>query len=163
MLKWWKAANSLLRTKKYLQEVRSFRLILGNKKLDTILSQINAPENSRLPIANTQNDFQPLASIITERLDNIQINKSNNYLRKENKEEFQEDTTENKADEPLTSLRRNGQSKEDKKYSRVETLHSLGYSIKEIAQDSLVNMSLSTVKKLKSKIKAHGSIMRKEG
>ena len=39
----------------------------------------------------------------------------------------------------------------------------MGYSVKEIAQDSQVNMSLSTVKKLKSKIKAHGSIMREEG
>ena len=39
----------------------------------------------------------------------------------------------------------------------------MGYSVKEIAQDSQVNMSLSTVKRLKSKIKAHGSIMREEG
>ena len=42
-------------------------------------------------------------------------------------------------------------------------LHSLGYSKKEITQDSQVNMNLSTVKRLKSKIKAHGSIMREEG
>ena len=42
----------------------------------------------------------------------------------------QEDTTENKADEPLASLQRDGQSKDDKqKYSRVETLHSLGISV----------------------------------
>ena len=54
----------------------------------------------------------------------------------------------------MTSHQRDGQSKEDKqKNSRVETLHSLGYSVKEIAQDSQVNMSLSTVKRLKSKIK----------
>ena len=53
--------------------------------------------------------------------------------------------------------------KKTKKYSRVETLHSLGYSVKEIAQDSQVNMGLSTVKRLKYKIKAHGSIMREEG
>ena len=33
---------------------------------------------------------------------------------------------------------------------RVETLHSLCYFVKEIAQDSQVNMSLSTVKRLKS-------------
>ena len=62
---------------------------------------------------------------------------------------------ESKADEPLTSLQRDDQSKVDKrkKYSRVETLHSLSYSVKEIAHDSQVNMSLSTVKRLKSKIK----------
>ena len=53
----------------------------------------------------------------------------------------------------MTSLQRDGQSKEDKeKYSRVETLHSLGYFVKEIGQDSQENMSLSTVKRLKSKI-----------
>ena len=39
----------------------------------------------------------------------------------------------------------------------------MGYSVKEIAQDSQVNMSLSTVKRLKFKIKSHGSIMREEG
>ena len=39
----------------------------------------------------------------------------------------------------------------------------MGYSVKDIAQDSQVNMSLSTVKRLKSKIRAHGSIMRIEG
>ena len=53
--------------------------------------------------------------------------------------------------------------KTNKKYSKVETLHSLSYSVKEIAQDSQVNMSLSTVKRQKSKIKAHGSIMKEEG
>ena len=37
------------------------------------------------------------------------------------------------------------------------------YSVKEIAQDSQVNMSLSMVKRLKSKIKSHGGIMREEG
>ena len=39
----------------------------------------------------------------------------------------------------------------------------MGYSVKEIAQESQVNMSLSTVKRLKFKIKAHGSIMIEEG
>ena len=35
--------------------------------------------------------------------------------------------------------------------------------MKEIAQDSQVNMSLSTIKRLKIKIKAHGGIIREEG
>ena len=69
----------------------------------------------RQHIANTQNGFQPLASIITERLENNQIDESNNYLREEIKEEYQEVTTENKADELLISLQRDAQSKEDKK------------------------------------------------
>ena len=88
----------------------------------------------------------------------------NNYLREETKEECQEDTTESKADKPLNSLLRDCQSKkwQTKKYNRVEILHSLGYSVKEIARDSQENMSLSTVKRLKFKIKAHGSIVREK-
>ena len=38
----------------------------------------------------------------------------------------------------------------------------MGYSVKKIAQDSQVNMILSTVKRLKFKIKAHGSIIKKK-
>ena len=71
-------------------------------------------------------------------------------IREETKKEYQEDIIENKADEPLTSLQRDDQSKEDKQNSRVETLHLLCNSVKEIAQDSQVNMSLSTVKRLKT-------------
>ena len=93
-----------------------------------ILSQVNASENSRETISNTHSYFHPSARIIAESLDNIQINESNNYLREGTQKECQEDTTENKADEPLISLQRDGQSKE-KKYNRVETLHSLGYSV----------------------------------
>ena len=79
-----------------------------------MLSQVNASQNSRQTIANTQIGFQPLASIINERLDSIQINESNNYLREETNEECYENTTEDKADEPLTSLPTDGQSKGDK-------------------------------------------------
>ena len=83
--------------KKKLTRSQKLQIAYGNEKLDTILSQVNAPENSRHPIANTQSGFQPLANFITERLNNTQISKSNNYLREETKEECQEDTTENKA------------------------------------------------------------------
>ena len=60
--------------KKKLTRNQKLQIAYGNEKLDTILSQVNAPENSRQQIANTQSGFQPLASIITERLDSIQIN-----------------------------------------------------------------------------------------
>ena len=43
----------------------------GNKELDTMLSQVNASQSSWQMIDNIHNDFQPLASIISERLDNI--------------------------------------------------------------------------------------------
>ena len=56
-----------------------------------------------------------------------------------------------KADESLVSLQRDNPSRrQTKKYSRVETLHSLGYSVKEIAQDSQLYMSLGYVKYIKS-------------
>ena len=150
---------------KTVTKSQKFQIAYGDEKLDAILSQINAPENSWRSIANTHSSFQSLTSIITERLDNIQINESNNYLIEETKEECQEDTTENKTDEPLINLQRDGQSKEDKqkRYNRVEAYIHWAILQKEIAQNSQVNMSLSTVNRLKSKIKTHGSIMREEG
>ena len=78
--------------KKKLTRSQKLQVAYGNEKLVTILSQANAPENSRQPIANTQSGLQLLASIITQRLNNIQINETNNYLREETKEECQEDT-----------------------------------------------------------------------
>ena len=64
-------------------------------------------------IDNIHNDLKPFACIMTERFENIQKDQSNYYIREETKKS-QKDTTENKADETLTSLRRDGQSKEDK-------------------------------------------------
>ena len=37
-----------------------------------MLSQVDASQNSRQMIDNIHNDFQPLASIMTERFDNTQ-------------------------------------------------------------------------------------------
>ena len=39
----------------------------------------------------------------------------------------------------------------------------MGYSVQQIAEDAQVNMSLSTVKRLKAKVREHGSIIREEG
>ena len=64
-------------------------------------------------IDNIHNDFKPFACIMKERFDNTPKDQSNYYIREET-EKSQKDTTENKADETLTSLRRDGQSKEDK-------------------------------------------------
>ena len=135
-------SQQLVKNFKKLTRSKKLDIAYRNKKLDTILSQVNAPENSRQPIANTQSGFKPLASIITERLDNIQINESNSYLREETKEECQEDITKNKDDEPLKVFKEKVKGKSQaKKYSRVETLHLLDYFVIEIAQDSHVNMS----------------------
>ena len=84
------SSQQLVENLKKLTRSQKLQIAYGNEKLDTILSQVNAPENSRQQIANTQSGFQPLASIITERLDIIQVNESNNYLREETKEECKE-------------------------------------------------------------------------
>ena len=84
----------------------------ANEKLDTVLSQVNPSENSQQLIANTHSGFQPLARILTEKFDNIQID-DQNFI-------FREETTENKADERQTSLQRGNQSKEINKKDTVE-------------------------------------------
>ena len=43
----------------------------GNEKLYTMLSQVNALQNSRQMIDNTHNGFQPFACIMTEKLDTL--------------------------------------------------------------------------------------------
>ena len=42
-----------------------------NKKLCTMLNQVNASQNSRQMIGNTHNDFQPFACIMTEKGDTL--------------------------------------------------------------------------------------------
>ena len=46
--------------KKKLTRYQMLQIANRNKKLDTILSQANASQNSRLTIDNTHSDFQPL-------------------------------------------------------------------------------------------------------
>ena len=43
----------------------------GNEKLYTILSQVNASQNSRYMIGNAHNCFQPPACIMTEKLNTL--------------------------------------------------------------------------------------------
>ena len=84
--------------------------------------------------------------MIAERFDNIKIDELfYYYLRVETKEEYQEETTKNKANKLLVNLQRDSQSKEDKKiYSRVEALNSFSYFVKEIAKDSQLNICLKS-------------------
>ena len=67
---------------------------------------------------------------------------SNYYLREKSKKECKEKTIQNKTNGPHSSLKET--IKVEYKFKRnswVETLHSLNYSEKEIAQDLQVNMS----------------------
>ena len=69
-----------------------------------MLSQANESQNSRQTTGNTHNGLQLLTCIITERFDNTLKDQSKYYLREESKKECQEETTQNKADEPQASL-----------------------------------------------------------
>ena len=51
---------------------QKLQIAYWNEKLDTMLSQANASQNSRQMIDNIHNDFQPFAFIMTERFDNTQ-------------------------------------------------------------------------------------------
>ena len=52
-----------------------------NEKQDTILSSVNASQNSRQPICKTRNDFHILASIKTDKFDNTLKDQSNYYIQ----------------------------------------------------------------------------------
>ena len=69
-----------------------------------MLSQVNASQNSRQTIGNTNSCFRSLASIMTEMLDNTLKDQSNYCLREESKKEYQEETTQNKAEESQANL-----------------------------------------------------------
>ena len=101
--------------------------------------------------------FKPLSDIIPQE--------SKYQIEEESKEEVKEEINQDRPDESLTNVQLIKLSKEDKakRYNRVETLLSMGYSVQQIAEDAQVNMSLSTVKRLKAKVREHGSIIREEG
>ena len=44
------------------------QIAFRNEKVDTILSQANAPENLRQPIASIHSGFQPLSSTIAKSM-----------------------------------------------------------------------------------------------
>ena len=49
----------------------SIQIANGNEKLYTMLSQVNASQNSRQMIDNTHNGYQPFVCIMTEKLDTL--------------------------------------------------------------------------------------------
>ena len=108
-------SQQIVQNFKKLSGSQKLQIAYSNEKLDTILSQVNASQNSRQMINNIHNDFQPFACIMTERFDNTPKDQSNYYLKGENKKECQEETTQNKADKLLTSLQRDNKSRRQAK------------------------------------------------
>ena len=101
--------------------------------------------------------FKPLSDIIPQE--------SRYQIEEESKEEVKEEINQDRPDESLADAQLIKLSKEDKakRYNKVETLLSMGYSVQQIAEDAQVNMSSSTVKRLKAKVRVNKSIIREEG
>ena len=66
-----KRSQYLVQNLKKITRSQKLQIANGNEKLDTILSQVNAVENSLQTIGNIFNNFQLLTNIITERFNNI--------------------------------------------------------------------------------------------
>ena len=137
--------------KKFIRN-QKLKIVHEEEQLQTILDQLNASDDLQVNKQQTLDVFKPLSDIIPQE-SRFQI-----------EEEIKEEINQDRPDECLTNAQLIKLSKEDKakRNSRVETLLSMGYSVQQIAEDTQVNMSLSTVKRLKEKVREHGSIIREE-
>ena len=142
---------------KKLTRNQKLKIVHGEEQLQTILVQLNASEDLQVNNQQTLDVFKPLSDIIPQE--------SRYQIEEESREEVKEEINQEGPDENLTDAQLIKLSKEDKakRYIRVGTLLSMSYSVQQIAEDAQVNMSLSQVKRLKAKIREHGSIIREEG
>ena len=142
---------------KKLTRNQNLKIVHGEEQLQTILDQLNASDDLQVNNQQTLDVFKPLSDIIPQE--------SRYQIEEENKEEVKEEINQDRPNENLTDSQLIKLSKEDKakRYNRVESLLSMGYSVQQIAEDAQVNMSLSTVKRLKAKVREYGSIIREEG
>ena len=65
------SSQQLVENLQKLTRSQKLQIAYGNEKLDAILSQVNASQNSRQMIDNIHNGFQPFACIMNEKFDNI--------------------------------------------------------------------------------------------
>ena len=142
---------------KKLTRNQKLKIVHGEEQLQTILDQLNASDDLQVNNQQTLDVFKPLSDIIPQE--------SRYPIEEESKEEVKEEINQDRPNESLTNDQLIKLSKEykAKRYNRVETLLSMGYSVQQIAEDARVNMSLSIVKRLKAKVREHGSIIREEG
>ena len=142
---------------KKLTRNQKLKIVHEDEQRKIILNQLDASDDLQVNNQQTLDVFNPLSDIIPQE--------SRYQIEEESKEEVKEEINQDRLHESLTNAQLIKLSKEDKakRYNRVETLLSMGYSVKQIAEDAQVNMSLSTVKRLKTKVREHGSIIREEG
>ena len=137
-------------------------IVHGKTELHTILNQMELSDKPYESQSEINSSFQPISHIIPQNLLSNSEEESKDHFIEESKEELEEESEEQVL---LSSAQRIQINQEDKakRYSRIETLHSMEYSSKQIAEDAQVNMSLKTVKRLKANIRENGSITREPG
>ena len=142
---------------KKLTRNQVLKIVHWEEQLQIILEKLNASDDLQINNQQTLDVFKTPSDIIPQE--------SRYQIEEESKEEVKEEINQDKPDESLINAQLIKLSKEDKakRYNRFKTLLSINYSVQQIAEDAQVNMSLSTVKRLKAKVREHGSIIREEG
>ena len=108
---------------KKLTRNQKLKIVHGEEQLHTLLNKLNASDDLQVNSQQTLDVFKPLSDIIPQE--------SRYLIDEESKEEVKEEINQDRPDESLTDAQLIKLSKEDKtkRYIRVETLLSMGYSV----------------------------------
>ena len=132
-------------------------VVYGKQDLHSFMNQSKPEGLSDQQSTDPRLRFVSISEIVQEESKDPEL--------EENKDIFEDQGYDLSEEEQMTKAQKVAQKKADKekRYQRVEILHSLGYSTAQIAEDSQVKMSKDTIKRWKSKIRQEGSIWRSEG
>ena len=132
-------------------------IVYGKQDLHLFMNQSRPEGLSDQQSTCPRPRFVPISEIVQEESKDAKL--------EENKNIFEDEGYDLSEEEQMTVEQKVVQKKEDKekRYQRVQILHSLGYSTAQIAEDLQLKMSKDTIKRLKSKIRQEGAIRRTEG
>ena len=132
-------------------------VVYGKQDLHSFMNQSRPEGLSDLQSTGPRLRFVSISEIVQEESKNLEL--------EANKDIFGDEGYDLCEVEQMTKAQKVAQKKADKekRYQRVEILHSLGYSTAQIAENSQVKMSKDTIKRWKSKIRQEGSIWSSEG
>ena len=114
---------------KKLTRNQKLKIVHGEEQLQTILDKLNASDDLQVNNQQTLDVFNPLSDIIPQE---------SKYQIEESNEEVEEEINQDRPHESMTNAQLIKLSKEDKakRYNRVETQLSMGYSVQQIAEDA---------------------------
>ena len=124
---------------KKMTRKQKLSIVHGKTELHTILSQMKLSDTPHESQSEIESSFKPISQIIPKKLLSNSEEKSKDHFIEESKEKLEEVSEEQVH---LSSAQRIQINQEDKakRYSRIETRHSMGYSSKQIAEDAQVNI-----------------------